>query len=1144
MSIFANPLRDLEWYQEMEKRAAAGKGPLHVTGLSDTAKAHFLTSLCETERPWKLVVTYDEARARELLEDCRCFTERAWLYPARDLLFFAADIRGFEVSKERISIRRRMAEEPGGVVVTTVDGLMDRLEEPDQFRNSVFTIDEADSVDLQKLAERLVSLGYERTEEVDGIGQFSVRGGIIDIFPPTEDLPVRIELWDTDIDSIRSFDPESQRSVDRLDRVEIYPAREQELGGTASFLRYWDRNRSLIFLDEPQRTAAQAEAVETEFREGMAGRLEAGQITREEMPELFGAEETIEDLKTGITVLMTGLDARLPEFGAAKPYSASSKAAAAFPGSFELLLQDLRRYRRERWRVVLLTRSRTRAGRLAQDFRDYELSAYCPDVHTEGIGGTAPEHSRDKAPDEKTAAAPAAAEGAIMVVCGNLHRGFEYPLLRFAVLSENDLFRKSSEKKRHRRKQSTQDGSAITSLSELSVGDYVVHEDYGLGIYRGIEKIETDGVTRDFVRIEYRGGDNCYVPATKLDIIQKYSAGDAPAPKLSRLGGPEWGRTRARVKSAVAEIAKELVSLYASRLDLEGHRYGPDTVWQREFEEMFPFEETDDQLKAIEDVKADMEQGRIMDRLVCGDVGYGKTEIALRAAFKAVQESRQVIYLVPTTILAQQHYNTFVQRMANFPVRIGLLCRFRSPAEQRKTLQDFSKGLVDIIIGTHRVLSKDIKPKALGLLIIDEEQRFGVKHKEKLKELKRDVNVLTLTATPIPRTLHMSLAGIRELSILKEPPMDRQPIQTYVMEYSEETVREAIRRELSRGGQVYYVFNRVNGIADAAAQISLLLPDAEVAYAHGQMNERELEQIMLDFMNGDIDVLVSTTIIETGLDIPNVNTIIIQDADRLGLSQLYQLRGRVGRSSRTAYAFLMYRRGRLLTEEAEKRLKAIREFTELGSGIRIAMRDLEIRGAGNVLGAEQHGHMQAVGYDMYCKLLNKAVRALTGKEEPEETFTTTVDADADAYIPTSYIRYEDQKLDIYKRIALVETDEEDLNMQDELMDRFGEIPKPVRNLLLIARIRSAAHRVFVTEVKITRQETQLLMTAEAQLNGDALPELVKQYRGKLSVRPGEQVRFLLTESEKQFDGTPMLEKTLKLLRDMEVLIPGTVPGKA
>ena len=612
---------------------------------------------------------------------------------------------------------------------------------------------------------------------------------------------------------------------------------------------------------------------------------------------------------------------------------------------------------------------------------------------------------------------------------------------------------------------------------------------------------------------------------------------NTPRATLSRLGGPEWGRTRSRVKSAVAEIAKELVSLYASRMDLEGHRYGPDTVWQKEFEEMFPFEETEDQLKTIEDVKADMEQGRIMDRLVCGDVGYGKTEIALRAAFKAVQESRQVIYLVPTTILAQQHYNTFVQRMANFPVRIGLLCRFRSPAEQRKTLQDFSKGLVDIIIGTHRVLSKDIKPKALGLLIIDEEQRFGVKHKEKLKELKRDVNVLTLTATPIPRTLHMSLAGIRELSILKEPPMDRHPIQTYVMEYSEETVREAIRRELSRGGQVYFVYNRVNGIAEVAAQISRLLPDAEVAYAHGQMNERELEQIMLDFMNGDIDVLVSTTIIETGLDIPNVNTIIIQDADRLGLSQLYQLRGRVGRSSRTAYAFLLYRRGRLLTEEAEKRLKAIREFTELGSGIRIAMRDLEIRGAGNVLGAEQHGHMQAVGYDMYCKLLNQAVRLLTGKEEPEEQFQTTVEADADAYIPDTYIKYEDQKLDIYKRIALVETDEDDLSMQDELMDRFGEIPRPVRNLLLAARIRSAAHRVFVTEVKITRQEAQLLMIAEAQLNVDAIPDLVKQYRGKLSVRPGEQVRFILTETEKHFDGTPMLEKTLKLLREMETLMP-------
>ena len=782
----------------------------------------------------------------------------------------------------------------------------------------------------------------------------------------------------------------------------------------------------------------------------------------------------------------------------------------------------MKRYEQEKWRVVLLTPSRTRAGRLAQSFREYGLSAFCPD-----------------APDGGDAALPEAVRGSIMVMHGNLHRGFEYPLLQFALLSESDLFGKT---KRKSRKKKYTEGSRISSLSELSIGDYVVHEDYGLGIYQGIEKIEADGVVRDYIKIQYRGGDNCYVPATKLDAIQKYAAGDAPAPKLNRLGGPEWGKTKAKVKGAVKQIAKELVELYASRMKQRGHSYGPDTVWQQEFEELFPYEETEDQKKAIADVKRDMESGQVMDRLICGDVGYGKTEIALRAAFKAVQEGYQVIFLVPTTILAQQHWNSFTQRMKDFPVRVDLLCRFRTAAEQRKTLADFTKGQVDIVIGTHRVLSKDIKPKNLGLLIVDEEQRFGVTHKEKLKRLKRDVNVLTLTATPIPRTLHMSLAGIRELSILEEPPQDRQPIQTYVMEYSDETVREAVRREIARGGQVYFVYNRVNHISDIAARLKILVPDAEVAYAHGQMNERDLERIMLDFMNGDIDVLVSTTIIETGLDIPNVNTIIIQDADHFGLSQLYQLRGRVGRSARTAYAFLLYRRGRMLTEEAEKRLRAIREFTELGSGIRIAMRDLEIRGAGNVLGAEQHGHMQAVGYELYCKLLNQAVRHLSGRAE-EQDFTTTVDAVADAYIPASYIRSEEQKLDIYKRIASVETEEDELNMQDELLDRFGDIPKSVTNLLLIARIRSAAHRLGASEVNVGKSETTVTMTKEAVLDAARIPEFISSYRGKLSVRPGEQVRFILSDGEGRGDRTAVLSDVRQLIEGLGMLRPES-PEKA
>ncbi len=1123
MSLFRNPLRDLEQYRELENSIAKAAGPAVVTGLPDAAKAHLVSELCGAMRPWKLVVTYDDARARELCGDLRAFSDQVWMYPARDLLFYSADIRGFEVSKERIDVWRHMQEDDGGFVVTTVDALMDQLEEPDRFRKSVFRINDTDTVDLQELSAKLVEFGYERTAEVDGIGQFSVRGGIIDFFPVTEELPVRIELWDDEIDSIRSFDPESQRSVERLTSVAVYPAKERTLGGSASFLRYWDDKQSVLFLDEPHRLKEKAGNVEEEFRSSMAARLEAGQITREELPELFGAEEILGELETGITVCLSGLDSRIPDFEPRVFCSLEAKSAASYPGNFELLLGDMKRYQKEKWRIVLLTPSRTRASRMAASFREYGISAYCPD-DTES---------------------PEAAPGAVMVVYGSLHRGFEYPLLRFAVLTESDLFGKKQRKKRRQQKRYSE-GDRVSSLSELYVGDYVVHEEYGLGVYRGIEKIETEGVVRDYIKIEYRGGDNCYVPATKLDAIMKYAAGDAPAPKLNRLGGPEWNRTKTRVKGAVAQIAKELVRLYADRLDRPGYVYGPDTVWQKEFEELFPYEETADQLKAIDDVKSDMEHGRIMDRLICGDVGYGKTEIALRAAFKTVQEGFQVVFLVPTTILAQQHYNTFCQRMKDYPVRVDLLCRFRTAAEQKKTLKDFERGTVDIVIGTHRVLSKDLHPKKLGLLIIDEEQRFGVTHKEKLKNLKKDVNVLTLTATPIPRTLHMSLAGIRELSVLEEPPLERQPIQTYVMEYHEETVREAIARELGRGGQVYYVYNRVNTIADTAARLQAMLPDAEIAWAHGQMPERQLESIMLDFMNGEIDVLVSTTIIETGLDIPNVNTIIIQDADRMGLSQLYQLRGRVGRSSRTAYAFLMYRRDKLLTEEAEKRLKAIREFTELGSGIRIAMRDLEIRGAGNVLGAEQHGHMQAVGYDLYCKLLNKAVRALSGREEERTADSAAVDAVADAFIPQDYIRSEEQKLDIYKRIASIQDEEDDLSIQDELMDRFGNIPKPVKNLLLIARIRAAASALGASDVMIRTREAQISMRDDAALDPAGLPDVIGEYRGALTVRqghpargkvPAEPVRFVLRENRPQIDGTHMLEFTLEVLLKLLGCIP-------
>ena len=1087
MSIYSNPLKNLAEYDDIEKDLRLGRGPVQIGGLPDGAKAFFVSQL---PKEWKLVVTYDETRARNLAEDIRCFTEKeVFLYPARDMLFFSADIRGNLISGQRIDIWRHLSEDESGIIVTTVDALMDKLEDPDRFKKKSIMICQGEKVDIDELIKKLVEFGYEREAQVENSGQFAVRGGIIDIFPLTEEIPIRIEFWDDEVDSMRSFDIVSQRSVENCEIIHIYPAKEIELGGQASFLRYLNAEKTAIFVDEPSRVYDRAVNIEKEFNEGMSGRIESGQVDASEVPELFGADEIIADLSTPATVCLTGLDQYITEIPLNKNYSVLSRNTASYKNSFDMLIEDMKHYQNLGYQITLLSASRTRSSRLADSLRDYGLKE-------------------------------------IEVVYGNLHHGFEFPLIKFVVISESDIF--GTKKKRRFKKKFDYEGTRISSLAELHVGDFVVHEDHGLGIYRGIEKIEKDFVTKDYMKIEYAGGDNCYLPATKLDLIQKYSGGDGMRPRLNRLGGDQWHRTKSNVKKAVAEIAKELVNLYSARLKGSGHEYGPDTVWQREFEEMFEFEETEDQIKAIDAVKADMESGKIMDRLICGDVGYGKTEIALRASFKVVQEGYQVIYLVPTTILAQQHYNTFVQRMKSFPVRVELLSRFRTPAQQKKIMEDFSKGLVDIIIGTHKVLSKDINPKRLGLLVIDEEQRFGVKHKEKLKQLRNEVDVLTLTATPIPRTLHMSLVGIRDLSILEEPPQDRQPIQTYVMEQNDEVVREAIRREIQRGGQVYYVYNRVDYIGDITAHVQSLVPEASVAFAHGQMSERELEQVMLDFINGEIDVLVSTTIIETGLDIPNVNTMIVHDSDRLGLAQLYQLRGRVGRSNRTAYAFLLYRKNKQLSEEAEKRLKAIREFTELGSGIRIAMRDLEIRGAGNVLGAEQHGHMEAVGYDLYCKMLNTAVKALKGEDIKRDEFGTSVDADADAFIPSSYIKNEEQKLDIYKRIASIETEEDMMDMQDELIDRFGEIPKPVDNLLRIAQIKSLAHNIYVTDVIIGKQSAVLTMYKDAEIDPARIPELIESYRGALTIRQGESVAFTYNEKKKQLN----CDVTLAVVRDL------------
>ena len=1113
MKAFLEPFQQLGIYEELEKRLKKNRGVLLLSGCVDSQKVHAASSLWQGF-PRRVILTYSEQKAREIYEDCRYFDREAVLYQAKDFLFFHADIQGNLLVQQRVRALQALLTKKEVTVITTFDGLMDRLRPLERVKEEILTIGQDSIVEIEALAKKLVRLGYERTGQVEVPGQFAVRGGIVDIFALTEEAPWRIEFWDDEVDSIRSFDAESQRSMENLEEIVIYPAAEPVPGEkeeAVSFLDYFDTEETVFFLDEPTRLLEKGRTVEKEFEESMANRAERGETLPEEARLLYGSEEIVARLNRKNCVALCLMEQKAPEWEVKERYQVEARSVNPYNNSFEMLVKDLKRWKREKYSVILMCASGTRAKRLAADLQEQELNSfYCEDP------------DRVVNPSE------------IMVVHGSLHRGYEYPLIRFAVLSETDIFGRERKK---RKKKKVYEGQKIQSFSELKPGDYVVHENHGLGIYRGIEKVEVDKVMKDYIKIEYAKGGNLYILATQLEMIQKYAGSDARKPKLNRLGGSEWTRTKSRVRGAVQEVAKDLVQLYAARQQKDGYAYGPDTVWQTEFEELFPFEETADQQLAIEATKKDMESTKIMDRLICGDVGYGKTEIAIRAAFKAVQENKQVVYLVPTTILAQQHYNTFVQRMKDFPVRVDLLCRFRTPAEQKKTIADLKKGFVDIVIGTHRVLSSDVEFKDLGLLIIDEEQRFGVAHKEKIKKLKEDIDVLTLTATPIPRTLHMSLIGIRDMSVLEEAPQDRLPIQTYVMEYDSEMVRAAISRELGRGGQVYYVYNRVNNIAEVTAQIAELVPEANVAFAHGQMKEHELEKIMYDFISGEIDVLVSTTIIETGLDISNVNTMIIHDADNLGLSQLYQLRGRVGRSSRTAYAFLMYRKDKMLKEVAEKRLGAIREFTELGSGFKIAMRDLEIRGAGNLLGEQQHGHMQAVGYDLYCKMLNEAVKEEKGTALPEDSFETMVDMELDAYIPDTYIRNESQKLDIYKRIAGIESREECEDMQDELLDRFGDLPRPVQNLLAVADLKVKAHHVYVKELVERPDEIRLVLYEKARLNPAAFPAFIESFGGRMKFVTGEKpALYYRRKKNSRGEETDAMKLLGEILENMQALL--------
>lgn len=1165
MNSFYYPLLKLNEYEQV-RDCLSQKKTCQVTGCSDSQLAHFITGLSDGYRQ-KVIVTFSALKAKEIYDDIKGFTDDAVMYPSKDFIFFSADVHGNLILQQRLEFIEKIVEDKPFTVIVTADAFMDKIQPLDKIKDNYLEISEGSVIEQDALKKKLVKMGYEAVEQVDSPGQFAIRGSIIDIYTLTDEVPYRIDFWDDEVDIIKSFEIENQRSIENLESIKIYPATEYffteeeikagldkiklELNKTVekfrkkfkteeahrlkttveefitnmeinpfgvsidsyvnyfsdsltSLLEYFDN--PIFFIDEPKRVLEQLNAVNGEFKDSMTNRLEKGYVLPGQTDVLWNKERITDKINSYTKVVFTAIAQKVSVFDTEDFVEVDARNISPYNNKFEMLVEDLKRYKKQKYSVLLVTTSATRGQRLAEDLRDFGISAFYEKDDTREVN-----------------------PGEVMIISGRLRKGFTYPMVKFVAISDTDIF---GERKKKRRKKHGYSGSNISSFSDLNIGDYVVHENHGLGIYRGIEKVEVDHVVKDYIKIEYAGGSNLYILATQLDMIQKYADSEAKKPKLNRLGGQEWNKTKSKVKKAVAEIAKELVELYAIRQNGQGYVFSPDTEWQKEFEEMFPFEETDDQLNAINEVKKDMESTKIMDRLICGDVGFGKTEIAIRAAFKAIQDNKQVAYLVPTTVLAQQHYKTFKQRFKDFPVRVEMLSRFRTKSNIDQNIRDLKKGYVDIVIGTHRLLSKDVKFKDLGLLIIDEEQRFGVKHKEQIKELKNNVDVITLTATPIPRTLHMSLIGIRDMCVMEEPPQDRMPIQTFVMEYNEEIARDAINRELARGGQVYFVHNRVQDIADMAASVQNMVPDANVAFAHGQMSERQLEEIMYDFVNGDIDVLVSTTIIETGLDIPNANTIIIHDAERMGLSQLYQLRGRVGRSNRMAYAFLMYSRNKMLTEVAEKRLGAIRDFTELGSGVKIAMRDLEIRGTGNLLGAQQSGHLEAVGYDLYCKMLNQAIEVLKG-ETPEEDFETKIDLMCDAFVPASYIKNETLKMDIYKRIAGIETDEEYEDMQDELIDRFGDIPSQVENLLQVVLLKAAAHKVYITEISGTKDKMKIMMWNQAKIDVERIPILVREYKGRLKFVTGDTPYFVYSPKP---DDDNVIGRAGKLVESMSTLV--------
>ncbi len=1116
MNGFLKICNNLAEFEEITGGILKGESPVSVMGVSDSVRTHLAFSVCKKRGKCPIFITSTEAQAREIYDDLNYFFEgKILLFPNRDLLFYDIEATATDIKKKRLEVLDRLVTNPGEYgIVTTVSAMISATVPSSVYKDKALTLEVGDQFELEELSRLMVEFGYHREDMVEGQGQFSIRGGIFDFFPFWSELPFRVEFFDTEIDSIRRFYPETQRTVadtdeawtaritpadeiicddetidevlkalkkrlktaegkndgsagrqkcieilkkdiERFEQRIVFPSRDKYIpeiyrDKIYTILDYLGEDY-IAFVDDPSRIYESVKSETEQRKVAFKDLLERGIISGGKPQFSLEFSDAAKTISTMGAVNLCPLSHINGELKPKKLVNLTAKSLNNYGGKMEFFYDALKFYQKNKYRIIILAGSTHRTQNLALQLED------------EGFLCTVAEKF-DELP----------AEGSVLVIKGGLGRGFEYPLARTVVISDKEIF--GGERKKRRRFK-VDKKNKIDNFTDLSVGDFVVHQNHGVGQYVGIQRLTVEGAQRDYLKLVYKGGDFLYVPADQLNLIYKHTSNDGAKVKLNNLGGQDWNKAKQKVRESCADMAKELVELYAQRESIRGISFSADSEWQRDFEAAFPYDETDDQLRCISEVKADMEKPHPMERLLCGDVGYGKTEVAMRAAFKAVMDGYQVAYLVPTTILANQHYNNFKQRMKDYPVNIACLSRFSTPTQQKNIVKQLKNGECDIVIGTHKILQKTVEFKKLGLLIIDEEQRFGVAHKERIKEIKKEIDVLTLSATPIPRTLHMSMTGIRDMSVIAEPPGDRFPVATYVMEYDEDIIREAITKELERGGQVYYLHNRVQGIEKTALNIQKLVPEARIATAHGKMSERELENIMMDMSDGDVDVLVCTTIIETGLDIPNVNTIIIEDSDKLGLAQLYQLRGRVGRSNRLAYAYLTYRRDKVLNEDAQKRLRAIREFTEFGSGFKIAMRDLEIRGTGNVIGPQQSGHMESVGYEMYCRLLAETVGKLRGIPAAEE-IDATIDLPVSAYIPEKYISSHAQRISAYKRIASIESAEDLRDTYDELLDRYGEVPDSVNNLMELSHIRKIAASKKFTEVKGDKMTLTLMFSPD------------------------------------------------------------------